>query len=178
MLFLAKSILHDAIHFLKNVTMLWNRTIQRRLQHTPIKFTNPLLCLPAPHFPSVTVDGLSVLLDKDCPSTCAPVPSPSAYSRTWVSFLIVIFSLSSGLFPSAYKYRVIPPIQNRAKQNNTNLLDSISQDSCFSVSLLTVTPKFLEIFLYPSHSPLTRLLSWAHCIQAFVSATLQRCLWQ
>ena len=60
------------------------------------------------------------------------IPLSSTYLRTSVSFLIDNFPLSSGLFLLTYKY--LPSKHNKNK-TIINLLDSISQDSHYSISL-------------------------------------------
>ena len=108
--------------------------VQIRLQYTPIKSTNLLLCVPTPCFPSVTVDELSLLLCKDYASICMWIPSSSATQGHQSLSSLSIFSSLLG-----YSYRhthISHSKQNRTKtkQNTTTI--------CLTPSPRTVTTPF------------------------------------
>lgn len=79
------------------------------------------------------------------------IPLPSTYLRTSVSFLIVNFPLSSGLFLLIYKYL---PFKTEWKQNNTQQSAWLHLPGQSLLHFLTIIPTFFEVFPFTSYSPL------------------------
>ena len=96
------------------------------------------------------MDELSLLLYKDYIFICTWSHS-FTYLRTSVSFLIVNFPLSSGLFLLIYKYL---PFKTEQKQNNTQQSAWLHLPGQSLVHFLTIMPTFFEVFLFTSYSPL------------------------